>query len=71
MKAYGLGTDDEDEDEVYDNIWEWFLEFQDLLEEESDADDVYNIQYLTARSIDDALDESISGEISLFIATCE
>lgn len=33
--------------------------------------DVLNVFYLTSRSIDDALAESITGEIVLFIATCE
>ena len=30
-----------------------------------------NVFYITSRSIDDALAESIGGEIVLFIATCE
>lgn len=30
-----------------------------------------NVFYLTSRSIDDALIESVAGEIMLYIATCE
>lgn len=74
-KTYALQSEDDDDGEenteTYEDISAWQLEFQDLLEEESDADDVFNILYLTGRSIDDALNESVSGEIPLFFTTCE
>ena len=73
-KTYALGSEDDDDDDVadiYNGIWAWQLDFEDLLEEESDADDVFNIRYLTGRSIDDAFEESTYGEISLYVATCK
>lgn len=72
-QTYALQSEDdedgEENTETYEDILDWQLEFQDLLEEESDADDVFNILYLTGRSIDDALNESVSGEIPLFFTT--
>lgn len=44
--------------------------FQDLIVDEADNFGELNINYFTGRSIDDALAESVSGEIFLFIATC-
>ena len=41
------------------------------MEDEADNVDVFNLKYITGRSIDDALEESISGEIFLFVVTCE
>lgn len=41
------------------------------MEAEVDNIDVFNVKYMTGRSIDDALEESISGETFLFIVTCE
>lgn len=41
------------------------------MEAEVDNIDVFNVKYMTGRSIDDALEESISGEVFLFIVTCE
>lgn len=32
---------------------------------------VLNVFYLTTRSIEDGLEESVGGEIALFVATCE
>lgn len=40
-------------------------------ESQDDFADVFSVLYLTSRSIDDALAESVSGEIFLYIATCE
>lgn len=41
------------------------------MEERQDDFDALNVFYITSRSIDDALEESVSGEIFLFITTCE
>lgn len=38
---------------------------------QDDFTDVLNVFYLTSRSTDDALQESLSGEIFLFLTTCE
>lgn len=40
-------------------------------ERQHDFADVMNVLYLTSRSTDDALAESVSGEMFLFITTCE
>ena len=41
--------------------------------EESAPDfaDVLNVFYLTSRSIEDALEEAVFGEVFLFLATCK
>lgn len=45
---------------------------QDKLEASTDDfADVFEVYYLTSRSFDDALEESVSGEIFLYVATCE
>lgn len=45
---------------------------QDTMEEkQDDFADVLNVFYLTSRSTDDALEESLSGELFLFVVTCE
>lgn len=49
----------------------WQAEFQELMGAEAENHDVFNIKYLTARSISDALNESLSGELFLFVITCE
>lgn len=41
------------------------------MEEATDDFDVVDVYYFTSRSIDDALSESVSGEIYLFITACE
>ena len=41
------------------------------MDAEVDGIDIFRVEYITGRSIDDALDESLSGEIFLFIVTCE
>lgn len=45
---------------------------QDVMEETApDFAGTMNVLYLTTRSIEDALAESVTGEIGLFIGTCE
>ena len=39
--------------------------------EEAGYYDIFNIKYFTGRSIGDALNESLSGELFLFGITCE
>lgn len=53
------------------DISDWEAEFQELVGEEASKSGVFNIKYLTARSISDALNESLSGELFLFVITCK
>lgn len=65
-QSYSMRQSDGLEDEVSD----WQADYQDLLDEEADTySAILNVKYLTGRSIDDALAESITGEIYLFVAT--
>lgn len=58
--------------ETNDDAYKWLADFQDLMSEVADEyDTIPGIEYLTGRSIDDAMEESISGEGSLFGITCE
>ena len=46
-------------------------DYQDFMKEQAEEyNSIFGIAYITGRSIDDALNESISGEIFLFVATC-
>lgn len=49
----------------------WEGAFQDALGELSEAVTIFDVNYFTGRSIDDALEESTSGEVFLFVITCE
>lgn len=50
---------------------DWLQEFIDLMDDEVDNyKDTFTLVYLTGRSIDDALEESVTGEVFLFIITC-
>lgn len=71
MQTYELDADTDESAPINDDVHAWQGDFQDLLEAEAENMDVFNIHYLTSRSIDDALEESVSGEIFLFITTCE
>eukprot|EP00904_Undaria_pinnatifida_P008217 jgi/Undpi1/4525/HiC_scaffold_18.g07879.m1 len=51
------------------DISDWQAEFQELMGEEASKSDVFNIKYFTGRSISDALNESLSGELFLFVIT--
>ncbi|CAM9122089.1 unnamed protein product, partial [Laminaria digitata] len=53
------------------DVRDWQAEFQELMGAEAETYDVFNIKYLTARSISDALNESLTGELFLFVITCE
>lgn len=57
--------------EVKDESMAWQEKFIDFFEDEAGSySDTFTVVYFTARSIDDALAESVTGEIFLFIATC-
>lgn len=69
MQDYSLIT--ASEGEAREEALDWMMKFVELLEEEAGMNgDTFNVVYRTGRSIDDALAESISGEIILFAATC-
>lgn len=71
-QAYALEKTigDEAQEEV---ALEWLDVFQDYLGDETGSveEEGVNIVYFTSRSLDDALSESVAGEIFLFVATCE
>ena len=56
---------------VNTSVREWQAKFQELMGEEAGYYDIFNIKYFTGRSIGDALNESLSGELFLFGITCE
>lgn len=71
MQTYDLQGSADQGDSVNAEIEEWQEDFQDAMAGEVDNADLFNLYYFTERSIDDALAESLSGEIFLFITTCE
>lgn len=71
MQTYDLQGSADQGDSVNTEIEEWQEDFQDAMAGEVDNYDIFTLNYLTDRSIDDALAESLSGEIFLFITTCE
>lgn len=59
---------------LLEEVNEWQLLVQDFLEGELggwEPEHGINAVYYTGRSLDDALSESVSGEIFLFVVTCE
>lgn len=52
-------------------VLEWEEKMQDLMADEADELDYLNLVYFTGRSIDDALEESVSGDVHLLIMICE
>eukprot|EP00752_Nemacystus_decipiens_P008590 g7670.t1 len=70
FQAYGLMSDPDADADINEDAFDWNGEFQDAMEEAApDFADTVNVFYITSRSIDDALAESIGGEIVLFVAT--
>lgn len=60
-----------DQGEVKEEALAWELEFINLMESEAESyGSVFTIVYLAQRSFDDALAESVTGEIFLFVTTC-
>ncbi|CAM9472608.1 unnamed protein product [Ascophyllum nodosum] len=67
VQTYVLDTTTDDADEEAN---EWMTDYQDFMKEQAEEySSILGIEYITGRSIDDALNESISGEIFLFVAT--
>lgn len=48
-----------------------YFSCQNAMDEVSDDFDVFGVYYVTSRSTDDALSESVSGEIYLFMIACK
>lgn len=64
--AASLSVDDE-----YGEVYEWEGLFQDRMRQKAAGVDTLNVAYFTGRSMDDSLAESVSGEVFLFVVTCE
>lgn len=72
FQTYELASSSDDDADINDVVLDWEANFQDLMEDKAESySSIFTVLYLTGRSIDDALAESVSGEIYLFIATCE
>lgn len=62
---------DANTDDAEDDADEWMADYQDFMDDLGDEyDSIFEVEYITSRSIDDAFEESITGEIPLFVATC-
>ena len=54
-----------------DDANEWMADFQDFMKDQDEEyESTIGIEYITSRSIEDALTESVSGESFLFVTTC-
>eukprot|EP00903_Cladosiphon_okamuranus_P015713 g14505.t1 len=70
FQAYGLASDPDDDADINEDVFDWNGDFQDAMEDAApDLAGTLNLFYITSRSIDDALAESITGEIMLFVLT--
>ncbi|CAM9170392.1 unnamed protein product, partial [Ectocarpus sp. 8 AP-2014] len=69
IQAYALWADPDEDAEINEDVFDWNGAYQDAMVEATDDFDVVDVYYFTSRSIDDALAESVSGEIYLFITT--
>lgn len=71
MQSYTV--DIPEEQAGVDAALDWQLAVQEFMGDEAERVGAQglNVVYSTSRSMDDALSESVSGEIYLFVATCE
>ncbi|CAM9710197.1 unnamed protein product, partial [Ectocarpus sp. 4 AP-2014] len=71
IQGYALASDPDDDADINKEVFDWNeAAGEDKLEASTDDfADVFQLFYLTSRSFDDALEESVSGEIFLYIAT--
>lgn len=58
-------------DDEYGEVYEWEGLFQDRMRKKAAEIESVNVAYFTGRSMDDSLAESVSGEVFLFVVTCE
>ena len=62
---------DANTDDAEDDANEWMADFQDFMKDQDEEyESTIGIEYITSRSIEDALTESVSGESFLFVTTC-
>ena len=62
---------DANTDDAEDDANDWMADFQDFMKDQEDEyESTIGIEYITSRSIEDALTESVSGESFLFVTTC-
>ncbi|CAM9850692.1 unnamed protein product, partial [Ectocarpus sp. 12 AP-2014] len=61
IQAYALDSDSDEDADINEN---------NAMDAASDDFDVFGVFYLTSRSTDDAISESVSGEIYLFVIAC-
>lgn len=62
---------DSNTDDAEDDAYEWTADFQDFMKDQNEEyESTIGIEYITSRSIEDALTESVSGEAFLFVITC-
>ncbi|CAM9359742.1 unnamed protein product, partial [Ectocarpus fasciculatus] len=69
IQAYALGSDPDEDADINEDVFDWNEAFQEAMGEVSGDFDVFGVFYLTSRSTDDALIESVTGEMFLFITT--
>ncbi|CAN0008284.1 unnamed protein product [Ectocarpus sp. 12 AP-2014] len=69
IQGYALDSDPDDGADINDDVFNWNEAFQDAMDEAANDFDVFDVFYLTSRSTDDALNESVTGEMFLFITT--
>ncbi|CAM9814630.1 unnamed protein product [Ectocarpus sp. 4 AP-2014] len=67
IQAYALDSDSDEDVDINENVYDWNEAFQNAMDAVSDDFDVFGVFYLTSRSTDDAISESVSGEIYLFV----
>lgn len=62
---------DANTEDAEDDAFKWMADYQDFMADlDNKYDSIFGVEYITSRSISDALGESITGEMSLFLATC-
>ncbi|CBJ26534.1 conserved unknown protein [Ectocarpus siliculosus] len=71
IQGFALDSDPDDGADINEDVFDWNEAFQDAMDEAANNFDVFDVFYLTSRSTDDALNESVTGEMFLFIITCE
>lgn len=72
-KSYDVEVTSGDDDE-YREVLEWQAAVQDFLALEvelAEGNSGLNLVYSTGRSLNDALEETIAGEVFLFVITCK
>lgn len=62
---------DSNTDDTEDDAFKWMADYQDFMGDLGNQyDSIFGVEYITSRSINDALMESVAGENILFVITC-